>query len=91
MVILITYSFVKAYEVSMVKKYWIFYLRRSAAMVLSEHLPRPGIRTPDLSALSPKVLSIGLPRWCCIRDGTTHTHLHTHLNMLLFWLRNLLA
>ena len=33
-------------------------------MVLSEHLPRPGIRTPDLPELSPKVLSIRPPRWC---------------------------
>ena len=30
-------------------------------MVLSEHLPRPGIQTPDLAALSPKVLFIRPP------------------------------
>ena len=34
----------------------------STAVVLSEHLPRPGIRTPDLPVLSPKVLSIRPPR-----------------------------
>ena len=32
-------------------------------MVLSEHLPLSGIRTPDLPALSPKVLSIRPPHW----------------------------
>jgi len=30
---------------------------------LAKHLPRPGIRTPDLPVLSPKVLSIRLLQW----------------------------
>ena len=33
-------------------------------MVLNEHLPRPGILTPDLPTLSPKVLSTRLQCWC---------------------------
>ena len=33
---------------------------RGLAMVLSEHLPRPGIQSPDLPALNLKVLSIWL-------------------------------
>ena len=39
----------------------------STAVVLSEHLPRPGIRSPDLSALKPKVLTIRPPH--CYRDS----------------------
>ena len=35
----------------------------STIIVLNEHLPRPGIRTPDPPALSPKVLPIRPPRW----------------------------
>ena len=35
----------------------------STAVVLSEHLPRLKIRTPDLPALSPKVSFIRPPRW----------------------------
>ena len=43
-------------------KKWVFNLA-STAVILSEHLPRPGIRTLDLPALSPKVLSISPQRW----------------------------
>ena len=32
-------------------------------MVLGEHLPRPEIRTPDLTDLRPKVLSIRPLSW----------------------------
>ena len=35
----------------------------STVMVLSEHLPRPRIRTPYLPALSSKLLSIRPRRW----------------------------
>ena len=40
----------------------------STAVVLSEHLLRPGIRTPDLPALSRKILSIRQTRWLCIPE-----------------------
>ena len=40
-----------------------FFILAATAVVLSEHLPRSGIRTPDLSALSPKVLSKRPSRW----------------------------
>ena len=44
----------------------------SAAVVLSEHLPRPGIRTPDLPALSWQVLSFRPARCCEWRQSREH-------------------
>ena len=40
-----------------------YFTLASTAVFLSEHLPRLGIRTPDLPALSSKVLSIRPSRW----------------------------
>ena len=39
-------------------RYSGYFTLTSTAVVLSEHLPRTGIQTPDLLALSPKVLPI---------------------------------
>jgi len=46
------------------RDFWWFTLAPTA-VVLSERFPRPGIRTLDLPALSPKVLSLRVrpPRW----------------------------
>ena len=44
-------------------KYSGYYTLGSTDMVFNEDLPRPGIRAPDLPALSPKVLSIRPPPW----------------------------
>ena len=47
------------------QKHWCFTLV-STSMVLNVHLPRPEIRTPDLTVLNPKILSIflGQPKNC---------------------------
>ena len=45
----------------------------STAVVLGKHLPRPGIRTPDLSALSPKVVSIPLRHRVNVNVSTKDT------------------
>ena len=45
-----------------VERYIGYFTLASIVVVLSEHLARPGIRTPDLPALRPKVLSIRPPR-----------------------------
>ena len=49
----------------------INFVRHHTTMVLGEHLPRLWIRTPDLPALSPRVLSIKPPRWYIISFGST--------------------
>ena len=56
---------------------WYFTLA-STDMVLSKHLRRPGIRTSDLPALRPKVLSIRLPRWYynCMKRVRIHSPVH---------------
>ena len=36
-----------------------YFTLASTAMVLSEYLPRPGIRTPDLTALVPRFYPLG--------------------------------
>ena len=55
-------------------------------MVLSEHLPRPGIRTPDLPSLSLKVLSIRPPRWSFILGYKLVTRYWHHARRLNGWL-----
>lgn len=37
---------------------------------LAKHLPRPGIRTPELPVLGPKVLSIRLSQWYPYKNPT---------------------
>ena len=49
------------YPTILFKVKWVFTLT-STAVILFEHLPRARIQSPDLSALSPKVLFIRPPR-----------------------------
>ena len=53
-----------------------YFTLASTAIVLSEHIPRPGIRTSDLPALSPKVLSIRPPRWSWSTSQTFVVYKH---------------